>query len=159
MSEPKQVISSMTDEALREFVQDWIGGRIFSSCHLGRDGADHMLGRVFMPVAFGAVGPQMIEVKDLPDEIPDDMEVEEWDYLQNGGHEKVQETAEILNEKRHKEYGEQLGIIWEYLSEALPRSINGYPIFMSCRVMNKADWERVVTVLKAEEERLANIEV
>ena len=153
------MISDMTDEAKRDFIQAWLRGAIFSSCHLARDGQDHMLGQVFYPVLFGAVGPPTLEVPECPDEIPEDMAVEEWDELRNGGHEKVVERIEQLNEAAFAEYKSQLGLIWEYFDQSLPRSINGYPIFMSCRVMSRDDWEHIWPILQREEERLANIEV
>lgn len=159
MSEPKQIIPDMGDEARREFVRAWLSGQVFTSCHLGREGADHMLGQVFMPVMLGGLGPPMIELKELPSEIPDDMGVDEWEVLQNGGHDRMVDAAEKINDARMAQYSAELGIVWEYLSEALPRSINGYPIFMSCRVMNKSDWNKIWPVLQREEDRLKSIEV
>lgn len=35
------------------------------------------------------------------------------------------------------------GLIYEYLSEAGPRSINGYPMFMSCRKLNIEDTKKM----------------
>jgi hypothetical protein len=32
-----------------------------------------------------------------------------------------------------------IGLVYEYLEKAGPRSINGYPIFMSCKLLNLAD--------------------
>lgn len=37
---------------------------------------------------------------------------------------------------------QRVGILWEYLHKALPRGINGYPCFGSCRMMNVDDWKR-----------------
>jgi len=37
-------------------------------------------------------------------------------------------------------YYEPLGIMWEWLRAAGPRSINGYPIFFSMRLLHKKDW-------------------
>jgi hypothetical protein len=39
-----------------------------------------------------------------------------------------------------KGWTNDFAIIWAYASEAGPRCVNGYPIFMSCRIMGKADW-------------------
>jgi hypothetical protein len=36
-----------------------------------------------------------------------------------------------------------IGMVYEYLSEAGPRAINGYPMFMSCRLLSKADTTKV----------------
>lgn len=48
---------------------------------------------------------------------------------------------------------EQVGTIWEYLSEAGPRAINGYPMFFSLRVMHKDDWARATRAIDRELER------
>lgn len=48
---------------------------------------------------------------------------------------------------------EQVGTVWEYLHEAGPLSINGYPIFMSLRVICKDDWERAIKAIDKEEAR------
>ncbi len=43
-------------------------------------------------------------------------------------------------------------VFYEYLSEAGPRSINGYPIFMSVRTLGKEDWDAAkVMAVKMEE--------
>jgi hypothetical protein len=34
--------------------------------------------------------------------------------------------------------------VWEYLKEAGPTSVNGYPCFYSCRMITTADLERVL---------------
>lgn len=52
-----------------------------------------------------------------------------------------------------------LGCIWEYLSKAESRGINGYPCFFSARFMHKDDWERAVVAIKKEEERRKGIEI
>lgn len=38
---------------------------------------------------------------------------------------------------------EDLGLMYEYYSEAMPRGINGMPIFPSVRLLNKLDLEKV----------------
>ena len=35
---------------------------------------------------------------------------------------------------------DQIGCIWEFVDNAMPWSINGYPVFMSCHLMHKKDW-------------------
>jgi hypothetical protein len=37
----------------------------------------------------------------------------------------------------------KLGAIVEWLEEAGPRSVNGYPIFMSCTVIHREDWGKI----------------
>lgn len=53
----------------------------------------------------------------------------------------------------------QIGCIWEYNSQAGPRSINGYPVFFSMHFMHVDDWARCATVIRNEEERQKNIVV
>ena len=52
-----------------------------------------------------------------------------------------------------KQEMEQIGTIWEYLSEAGPRSINGYPMFHSFYLVHADDWKRAVRAIEREEAR------
>jgi hypothetical protein len=49
--------------------------------------------------------------------------------------------------------GAQIGNIVEHIDKAGPRSINGYPMFMSCKVIHKDDWsvitERALKAMNA----------
>ena len=45
--------------------------------------------------------------------------------------------------KESKEYIDDIGLIYEYWSEAGPRSVNGYPSFFSMTVLGKEDTEQV----------------
>jgi hypothetical protein len=46
-----------------------------------------------------------------------------------------------------------VGLMWEWMREAGPRSINGYPMFFSVRFMHQLDWERALPAIKAELKR------
>lgn len=48
---------------------------------------------------------------------------------------------------------EEIGVVWEYMKEAMPRSMNGYPVFMSLQIMHRDDWKRAVAAIQTEEER------
>jgi hypothetical protein len=37
--------------------------------------------------------------------------------------------------------------VYEYYSEAGPLSVNGYPIFFSCRVIKQDDWEKLIPLV------------
>lgn len=37
-----------------------------------------------------------------------------------------------------------IGVVYEYYDKAGPRSVNGYPIFFSCHIISRQDWEYVV---------------
>lgn len=41
-----------------------------------------------------------------------------------------------------------LGLIYEYISAAAPRSINGLPIFTSMRFLNRSDTDKLATYAK-----------
>lgn len=58
-----------------------------------------------------------------------------------------------------KEELENVGVIWEWCDVSMPRTINGMPIFMSMRLMNKADWQRALTAIQQEIERRKSIRV
>lgn len=58
-----------------------------------------------------------------------------------------------------EEYVKEIGIIWEYLSKAGPRSINGYPMFLSMRVMHREDWEKIFPAVERAEKALLEVEV
>lgn len=49
-------------------------------------------------------------------------------------------------------------VLYAYYSEAGPRGINGYPIFMSCSVLNGNEWNKIVKYIKRIEETLSAIE-
>lgn len=107
-------VGRKTDEELREFVFDFMAGRIFTSAQIPPSGR---LELVFMPLVFGAL-------HDWPEE--------DW--------------ADI-------------GIIYEYLDKAGPRSVNGCPGFFSMRLMHVDDWERCLKAIQREQGRREEIEV
>lgn len=48
---------------------------------------------------------------------------------------------------------EELGVLYAYMSDASPRTINGYPTFFSMGVLNVADWKRVREAINREQAR------
>lgn len=52
-----------------------------------------------------------------------------------------------------------VGIFYEYLDKAGPRSVNGWPSFLSMRLMHVDDWERCRKAIVREQERQERIEV
>lgn len=53
----------------------------------------------------------------------------------------------------------QIGILWEYNNKALPRGINGMPMFTSCRMMHVEDWKRARLAIAKEQQRQKEIDV
>lgn len=60
------------------------------------------------------------------------------------------------NEDSLKSY---VGCIYEYMDQALPRSINGRPCFASMRILHTEDWKRAHAAIVAEQERRKNIPI
>ena len=52
-----------------------------------------------------------------------------------------------------KEYVDSIGAVWEFLSEAGPMAMNGRPMFLSARFVNKED----VALVVAEVRRLTEV--
>jgi hypothetical protein len=72
----------------------------------------------------------------------------------------VQHKKRDASHKRlFKRYTSQIGVFWEFYAQAMPRSINGYPMFASCRLMNLDDWKRCVVVINEERERREKLSV
>jgi hypothetical protein len=111
---PPSDIPRLSEEALRKFVLEFLGGAIYTSADIRRA---EDIAIVFLPVALG------------------------------------------LFEGCTKEELSQVGVIWEYLSKAMPRSINGMPIFSSCHLMHLEDWKRAGLAIEREQLRLKNLEV
>lgn len=55
----------------------------------------------------------------------------------------------ILGAFKTKEEVNEIGMIYEYFDKAGPRSINGYPIFMSMCVLNKSEVEQMIIHFEA----------
>lgn len=61
--------------------------------------------------------------------------------------------------RAYQHHFQHLGLFWEWMSAAGPRSVNGYPIFFSCRIMHTEDWERARRAIIREQERRESIEL
>ena len=113
---------------------------------------------VFLPIAFGGLGPQMPEIPERPAEIPDDWTPEQFEEYPA----KRKALVEIVEReigKAREHYFKHLGGVWEYMDKALPRGINGLPCFMSVRLMHIDDWNRANKAIKKEMDRRETLEV
>ena len=145
----------LSEEALREYVQNVLSGRVFCSGHL-RPGEDPSM--VWYPILFGALGPAKIDLPEPPETIPEDWTVEQFEeYPAKHAAIKAKLEAEALKCWEH--FAKHIGGFWEFNSKALPRSINGLPCFMSVKVMHIEDWRRANVAIMREQERLANLDV
>jgi hypothetical protein len=53
---------------------------------------------------------------------------------------------------------EDIGSVYEFMREAAPRSINGYPIFFSAHFLSTAETQKVLQYVKEIEELLKEFE-
>ena len=58
-----------------------------------------------------------------------------------------------------EESAKEIGIVWERLSDAGARYINGTPMFFSMHIMHKDDWARAAQAIHAELQRRKEIPV
>lgn len=63
----------------------------------------------------------------------------------------------FLDDGQRAELIEISACIYEYMDKAVPRSINGFPMFMSFGYLTHAEWEKVVEYGKKVEEALASV--
>lgn len=54
---------------------------------------------------------------------------------------------------------QNLGVIYAYHKDALPRGVNGYPMFTSCAVLHKLDWDMVRKAIDRELARQKDIDL
>lgn len=56
----------------------------------------------------------------------------------------------FLDEKQHEELkADSPGMLFEYMNEAGPRSVNGCPVFMSVQYLSKEDFMKFRDIVKA----------
>ena len=61
--------------------------------------------------------------------------------MMNDSYELLEYDIEM---KCYNEYINNIGMIYEYYTEAGPRGINGNPIFYSCRFLSKSDCDKMI---------------
>ena len=150
------LIPSIGDEALADFVRGVLANEIFTSHHLGAQMS--MLGHVFMPLGLNGFPYPRLEIPEMPDSIPEEMSVDDWEQLRRD-FPHVRQEVEACNERLAQRFLSELGMVWEYYSKAAPRSVNGLPIFFSARFLNRSDTDRVSAAIARERERIDQIEV
>ena len=65
-------------------------------------------------------------------------------------HDAVLTEWETLRKRVLGLWARDLGVVYEHMSEAGPRAINGYPMFMSLRLMHREDWKLAFDAYKKE---------
>ena len=115
-----------TNDELKEIVRDVYDCKIFTSLHLGAN--SYITGSVFMPYLFLGSKPSF----------PSKTENNQLNRKNKLNH--INEIIEYEEETPiREEYFKNIGMLYEYNDKAGPQSINGYPIFMSMRILSKED--------------------
>ena len=115
-----------SDDELKEIAKALYNNKIFSNLHM--DNQNSMtIGMVFMPLfMMGSIS------------WPND-ESRESKVIR-----LLLEDKEAGYKKRYQKWLSEVGFIFEYYDESMPRSINGMPIFASCRFLSKTDAQRMM---------------
>ena len=122
-----------TDDELKTIARDIIDEKIFTDRHLGQD-AGYMVQMVFMPVML--MGPTA-NTTGVEDEVAKKRIELEYEV-----------SRRDVETKYYEQYLKEIGMIYEYMDKAMPRGINGYPIFGSCGFLSIDDYERMIVFYK-----------
>ena len=118
----------LTEQELKELVRNVYDGKVFTSLQCRHDWQS-----VFMVSLFLGSPPSQTS---LTGNIKTDRR-NKLEYMRDCEIYK-QETPE------REKYIDDIGMFYENISEAGPRSINGYPMFFSCKIVSKEDTKRFV---------------
>lgn len=69
-----------------------------------------------------------------------DAKISTWDKDHEEEIQTYQDWERNL-EAQKKAYYDQIGVLWEWMDQAGPRGINGFPMFFSMRMMHMEDWK------------------
>jgi hypothetical protein len=131
----------LSDEELKILVKDAYDGKIFTSLHLG-EFDQYLVGSIFMPVIFMGAPPSKPDFPKTTNNIRKDrknkinhftVDLPKWEQEHKQWEDETPLRLKFL---------EEIGMLYEKNSEAGPRSINGYPIFFSCKIVSKEDTKK-----------------
>lgn len=109
---------SLSDVELKSIAKDMYNNVIFSNLFVSKN-EQHLLTSIFMPLAF--LGPGM-----------------------HGDDVREKNIDSLLEEEYYQKYVSNIGMLYEFMKEASPRGINGYPMFPSMKLLDKKDTEKVI---------------
>ena len=91
--------------------------------------------------------------------------VAEWEAVLALNAERAKERDSVReawvekNDRVFSRWGEDIGVLMGDMRKTFPRSINGYPLFQSFRILQPGDWARIDAACRRETARLATLEV
>ena len=132
-------IKSRSDEDLKKIAKDLYNGLIFTDRQCGSDVMSTFMVMFFM----GPQPPKEPQYPNMSNSIENNRDNALYDLLKRDSDQaKYKEDMEWY-EVEQKYYKEQqlksIGLVYEYISEAGPTSINGKPCFFSLRLLNHED--------------------
>lgn len=127
----------LTNDELKELVRGVYDCKLFTSLQC----PDHLVGSIFMPAMFMGCAPSEPNFPDHVGNIRKDRKrkllhidaLEQW--------RKDMKEWEDETEKR-EEFHKNIGMLYEEWSKAGPMGINGFPMFMSLRIVSIEDTKR-----------------
>ncbi len=152
-----------TDKEIKDLVIKAYEKEIFTSFQCDKEN----LASVFMPILF--IRSQPTEPRDPVLIKGDDIKEERKNKLDHIDEKKQWEIdMKHYNDVTYPEWEKNelpllnafigdIGMIFEYMSKALPTGINGYPIFTSCGFLRKEDAQKFINKYKIYEEKLNKI--
>lgn len=143
--ESKWKHTSQTDECLKKIAKDIYNSLIYTDRHFSKN--DNIISH-FMPLLF--MGPKTPEAPKYPSEnsnLEGQRDNKLYDLVQREKDQKEYEKA-LENFPFEKEcydkYIADIGLVYEYMSGSMsPMAINGKPVFMSCRFLDKDDTKKM----------------
>lgn len=137
-------IPNQDEDKLKEIAKDIFNNRIFTDKHCSL----HDLSSVFMAMLF--MGPNPPNKPKHPSDnntLDGKRDNTLFDLVERDELEAQYEEDMKLYKAEYKYYKKnyvpQIGMVYEYHTQAGPMSINGYPCFMSLRLLNKEDNKKV----------------
>ncbi len=112
-----------SDDYLKKIAIDIYNNEIFCDRHISQS---NLVASVFMPLIF------MAPHSKKSDSTSENRDSIIYDLLEKE-----------IEEKYYKEFIPKIGLIYEYLSERMSQSINGLPIFFSCRFLSQGDTKKM----------------
>jgi hypothetical protein len=137
-------LKSRSDDDIKQIAKDLYNGLIYTDRHC----REHEIMSRFMPLMF--MGPQVPTPPKHPNDnksIENNRDNVIYDIIQRDLDQKKYEEDiswyDIEMKYYKEEYLNSIGLIYEYNTEAGPMGLNGGPMFMSMRLLNKVDTEKM----------------
>lgn len=144
--ENKWILPNATDDELKQIAKDLYNNKIFCDRHLSQNDRieSHFMVLIFM-------GPKKPEPPKYPSDnsnLQGSRDNKLYDLVQREEDQKKyeEELAQYPIEMgQYNEYLKSIGLVYEYLDsgQTSPTSVNGKPVFLSCRFLNLDDTNKM----------------